>query len=123
MCRRRNQESAAVFARWKRFILLADLRGEANVGFTVGSQVLKFFASRRKTAQLQNAGDGARATVLSWGGSLRGLARPPSETSSEDGAEEEDASGVLCSHQIKLGVGTNKGAEASYRYIRQRRTA
>ena len=75
-----------------------------------GSEALRFAA---KAARLRDTGDGAMAAVSVLGGSLLGLARPPSETSSEDGTEEEEAPGVLCSHQVKLGSRAQESGPSS----------
>ena len=73
MCRRRAP-SLATLARWRRFVRLYTVYEEALSEFTLSSQVLKFFAGRRRSAAAARRQNVERAP--GWrGGHSRGPAR------------------------------------------------
>jgi hypothetical protein len=103
MCRRRAP-SLATLARWRRFVRLYTVYEEALSEFTLSSQVLKFFAGRRRSAAAARRQNVERAP--GWrGGRIRGPARIGGEGGQEAGSE-------------RLVRVQYSGAEVSYEYTR-----
>ena len=131
MCRRRAP-SLATLARWRRFVRLYTVYEEALSEFTLSSQVLKFFAGRRRSAAAARRQNVERAP--GWrGGRIRGPARIGGEGCREAGSEpgpgsepgvaeaESSESSTACElpgprarHRTRCCVGCSSGAVVWY---------